>query len=144
MPPAGEISDFPGISVNRYGKGTAFYVAAPVFRTYWNNNHFWVRTYCYAIYWIIYDREKYFEVEAPVHIEANMMEKDGKKYLHLINYQSIHAGEKSTSFYNPIENITPVHEIQVYINDKRIRAERRPNESLVTEETEERDCFYGS
>jgi hypothetical protein len=142
MPPAGEISDFPGISVNRYGKGTAIYVAAPVFRTYWNNNHFWVRRIVTNLL-DQYDREKYFEVEAPVHVEANMMEKDGKKYLHLINFQNIHAGEKSSSFYDPIENITPVYDIQVYINDKRIRtATTRPdNVSLVTEETEEGIVF---
>jgi hypothetical protein len=120
MPPAGTISNFPGISVNQYGQGLALYIAAPVFRAYWNNNHFWVRRIINNLF-DKFDKSKYFEVEAPVHVEANLMEKDGNKYLHLINFQNIHAGEKNSSFYDPIENITPVHDIQVSIHDKRIR-----------------------
>ncbi|WP_256760979.1 family 10 glycosylhydrolase [Cohnella sp. WQ 127256] len=137
MPPAGIVSDFHGISVNRHGKGIALYVAAPVFRTYWNNNHFWVRRMITNLL-NKFDTDKYFEVEAPVHVEANLMEKDGKKYLHLINFQNIHAGEKSSSFYDPIENITPVHNIEVHINDKQIQSviTRPDNEQLVIESTD--------
>ncbi|MFE5322609.1 family 10 glycosylhydrolase [Paenibacillus sp. NPDC056579] len=119
MPPAGNISDFPGISVNEYGKGIALYIAAPVFRSYWHSNHFWVRRIVNNLL-DQYDAYKLYEVAAPTHVEANMMEKEGRKYLHLINFQSIHAGEKSTAYYNPIEQITPVHDIEVKINDKAV------------------------
>ncbi|QTH44200.1 alpha-L-fucosidase [Cohnella sp. LGH] len=137
MPPAGLVSDFPAISANRYGQGTALYIAAPVFRTYWNSNHFWVRRIVTNLL-DQYDTGKTFETDAPVHVEANLMEKDGKKFLHLINFQNIHAGEKSSSFYDPIESITPVHDIEVRINDPLIRsATTRPDglklETVATE-----------
>jgi len=137
MPPAGLVSDFPAISANRYGLGTALYIAAPVFGSYWNSNHFWVRRIVTNLL-DLYDTGKTFETDAPVHVEANLMEKDGKKYLHLINFQNIHAGEKSSSFYDPIESITPVHGIEVRVNDPRIRsATTRPDgQRLETTATE--------
>ena len=137
MPPAGLVSEFPAIGVNRYGQGTALYIAAPVFRTYWNSNHFWVRRIVTNLL-DLYETGKTFDTDAPVHVEANLMEKDGKKFLHLINFQNIHAGEKSSSFYDPIESITPVHGIEVRVNDPRIRsATTRPDgEKLATEKTE--------
>lgn len=131
MPPAGNISDFPSISVNRYGAGIALYIAAPVFRSYWNSNHFWVRRIVNNLV-DAYVQDKYYEVDAPVHVETNLMEKDGKRYLHFINYQSIHAGEKSSAMYNPIEQITPVHNIRVKINDSTIRsAILRPSDTVL-------------
>ncbi|MBO9609275.1 MAG: family 10 glycosylhydrolase [Paenibacillaceae bacterium] len=115
IPPGGVVSDCPGIAVNRYGKGVALYIAAPVFGSYWHSNHFWVRRIVDNLLGSRYVR--YAEVEAPTHIETNLMRKNGKTYLHLINFQSIHTGEKSTAYYNPIEQITPVHGIRVHVRN---------------------------
>ncbi len=115
IPPGGNISDCPGISVNSFGQGKALYIAAPVFGSYWHSNHFWVRRIVDNLLRMHYG--KYAEFEAPTHIETNIMYKEGRTYAHLINFQSNHTGEKSTAFYNPIENITPVHDIHVQIRD---------------------------
>ncbi|MDF2717292.1 MAG: hypothetical protein K0R28_4217, partial [Paenibacillus sp.] len=122
-------------------KGTALYIAAPVFGSYWHSNHFWVRRIVDNLLRSRYG--KYAEVEAPTHIETNLMRKDGKTYLHVINFQSNHAGEKSTAFYNPIENITPVHDIRVVIRDNGLRkAVMRPdNVDLPVEATEDGIAF---
>lgn len=119
IPPGGNVSDCPGISVNRYGKGTALYIAAPVFGSYWHSNHFWVRRIVDNLLRSFY--AGYAEVDAPTHIETNLMRKNGKTYLHVINFQSNHTGEKSTAYYNPIENITPVRDIRVVVRDSGLR-----------------------
>ncbi|WP_158560752.1 family 10 glycosylhydrolase [Paenibacillus contaminans] len=141
IPPGGNVSDFPGISANKFGNGTALYIAAPVFSSYWHSNHFWVRRIVTNLLGKYYT--KYAEVTAPTHIETNVMRKNGKTYLHIINFQSIHAGEKSTAYYNPIENITPVHDIRVHIRDKSLsRAVVQPeNEALAVERREDGIAF---
>lgn len=112
IPPAGRVSDFPAITANRFGQGTALYVAAPIFKAYWNNNHFWLRRIMNNLL-NKYDRSKPFRVEAPTTVEANMMEKDGVRYLHLINFHNGHTGNRKQALYDPIESITPVHDIKV-------------------------------
>jgi hypothetical protein len=120
LPPAGLESDYPAITVNRYGEGTALYIAAPVFRSYWHSNHFWVRRIVGNLL-NAYDMQKPFTVEAPAHVEANLMERGDDRFLHLIQYQSVQVGEKSTAFYAPIETITPMHDIGVTVRDSSIK-----------------------
>ncbi|TBL75980.1 alpha-amylase family protein [Paenibacillus thalictri] len=119
IPPAGRISDFPAITVNRYGSGTALYIAAPIFTAFWDNNHFWLRRIVDNLL-NKYDTGKLFSMEAPVTVEANMMERDGVRFLHLINFQNGHSGNRKKSFYDPIESITPVHDIKVTLYDTNV------------------------
>lgn len=136
IPPGGNVSDCPGISVNRYGKGTALYIAAPVFGSYWHSNHFWVRRIVDNL--LSGQYRKTVEVEAPPHIETNVMKRDGRTYVHLINFQSNHTGEKSTAYYNPIESITPVCDIRVRVRDASLsRAILRPEGVQLAAERDE-------
>ncbi|TVY02975.1 alpha-amylase family protein [Cohnella terricola] len=117
IPPAGNVSAFPSISVNDYGQGKAIYIAAPVFSTYWNTNHYWIRSIVDALL-DKYDLSKPFRVDAPTHMEANLMRSDDTTYLHLINFQNNHTGSRSASSYDPIERIWPIHDIVVqYFDD---------------------------
>lgn len=123
LPPPGDVSRFPAVSVNNYGKGKAIYIAAPIFKSYWDNNHFWLKNIVNNTI-ALYDDRKPFTVKASPAIEANMMEKDGKTYLHLVNFQSSHTGSRKIAYYDPIEKILPVHDIQVRV--------RKENVSKVT------------
>ncbi|MFD0680270.1 MULTISPECIES: family 10 glycosylhydrolase [unclassified Paenibacillus] len=120
IPPAGRISDFPAITANRFGLGDALYISGPIFSTYWDNNHFWLRRIVNNLL-NKYDRDRPFTVEAPPTVEANLMEKDGVRYLHLINFHNGHSGSRKQSFYDPIESITPVHDVKVMFHDTAIK-----------------------
>lgn len=112
MPPPGEVSPFPAITVNSYGKGKAVYFAAPVFKSYWDNNHFWLKNIvnsCLATF----DADKPFITDAPPSVELNLMKKDGRHYLHLVNFQNVHTGSRKDAYYDPIEKISPVYGIKV-------------------------------
>lgn len=114
MPPPGDISDFPAICVNRYGQGKAVYIAAPIFRSYWDNNHFWLK-YIINNCIDLYDGDKPYIIEGYPGLEAAMTERDGKRYLHLVNFQNVHTGSRDTALYDPVEQITPIHDLKVKI-----------------------------
>ncbi|WP_240414369.1 hypothetical protein [Paenibacillus periandrae] len=95
------------------------YVAAPIFKAYWNNNHFWLRRIMNNLL-NHYDTSQPFKVEAPTTVEANLMEKDGVRYLHLINFHNGHTGSRKQALYDPIESITPVHDIKVTLHSSGI------------------------
>ena len=114
MPPPGDVSCFPAISVNSYGKGKAVYISAPIFTSYWDNNHFWLKNIVNSCI-DKYDTAKPFTIDASPSIEANLMEKEGKKYLHLVNFQNVHTGSRTNAYYDPIEKISPVHDIKVKV-----------------------------
>jgi hypothetical protein len=119
IPPAGQISSFPAITAKQSGKGTALYMAGPIFSCYWDNNHFWLRRIFNNLL-NQYDHSKPFSIEAPATVEANLMEKDGVRYLHLINFQNGHSGNRTTALYDPIESITPVHDLKVTLRDTNV------------------------
>lgn len=119
MPPPGDVSDFPAISVNRYGKGYAIYIAAPIFTSYWNNNHFWLKhivNNCINSY----DGKKPYYIDGLPGLEVTMTEKEGKRYLHLINFQNVHSGNRATSLYDPIEEINPIHDVRIKIRTDKV------------------------
>ncbi len=120
MPPPGDISDFPAISANRYGNGLAIYIAAPIFTSYWNNNHFWLKhiiNNCINLY----DRQKPYHIEGLPGLEVTMTEKNGRRYLHLVNFQNVHTGNRAASLYDPIEEISPIHDIKVRIGTGNVK-----------------------
>lgn len=114
MPPPGAISEFPAISVNNYGKGKAIYIAAPIFESYWNNNHFWLK-YIINNCIKLYDAQKPYIIEGLPGLEVTLTKKEGRKYLHLINFQNVHTGNRQTSLYDPIEEITPIYNIKIRV-----------------------------
>ncbi len=129
IPPAGRASEFPAISANRYGEGQAIYVAAPIFGTYWRHNHFWLKRIINNALRMI-DRKRPFFIEAPPSVEANMMEKQGKRYLHLLNFQNGHTGSRKDALYDPIEQINPVHDVKVIFRDRHIAGVRQLPENV--------------
>lgn len=121
MPPPGDVSSMPAISVNQYGKGKAIYFAANIFSSYWDNNHFWLKN-IFNNCLDLFDIEKPYFVDASPSIEANMMQKDGATYLHLVNFQNNHAGSRDKAYYDPIERISPVYDINVKVKGKNIKS----------------------
>lgn len=123
IPPAGNFSGLPGISVNDYGEGKALYLSAPVFTSYWNTNHYWVGRIVNNLL-NLYDKEKPFTIEAPPQVEANLMEKNGRYYLHLIQFQHNHSGNRKESSYEPIEKIWPIQGINIAVRRTDIKTLR--------------------
>ncbi|MCM3712976.1 alpha-L-fucosidase [Alkalihalobacillus oceani] len=136
MPPPGDVSIFPAISLNHYGKGKAIFFAAPIFESYWNTNHFWVKN-IFNNCLDFYDDSKPYELDGFPTLEVNLAEKNGKQYLHLINYQSSHMGNRQQSIYEPIEQINPVHDVKITWNgsvDKVLLLPERKELSFTVQE----------
>ncbi|MFA6506883.1 MAG: alpha-amylase family protein [Treponemataceae bacterium] len=126
LPPPGDESVFPGVSLNRYGKGLCAWIAADVFSSYWNTGHFWLKNIVNNLI-DRYDESKPFVFEGFPAVEAHLMTRGGKEYLHLVNFQCSHTGNRSTSLYDPIEQINPIHNLKIRIRLPGIReATQRP------------------
>lgn len=114
LPPPGPASGHPGISSHAFGDGRALYVAAEIFSQYWNTGHHWLKRIVNNLL-DLYDRAPPFTLSAPATVEAVLTRKDGKRFLHLINFQATHTGNRETSLYDPIEAITPVRDLRVSV-----------------------------
>lgn len=114
LPPPGPESGHPGISSHAFGSGHALYVAAEIFSQYWNTGHHWLRRIVGNLL-DRFDREPPFRLDGPPTVEAVMTVKDGKRCLHLINFQATHTGNRETSLYDPVESITPVRDLRVAV-----------------------------
>lgn len=117
MPPPGEESSYPAISINNFGKGKVLFFSGPIFRSYWNTNHFWIKN-IFNNSIDLYDNKKPYYIEAPPNIEVTMTENNNKKYLHLINYQASHTGNRKKTLYDPIEQINPIHDLKIKLKGK--------------------------
>lgn len=120
IPPAGNFSGNPGITVNEYGEGKALYISAPVFSSYWNTGHYWVRVIMNNLL-NLHDKEKPFTVDAPPQIEANLMEKEDRLYLHLIQFQHNHSGSRKEASYEQIERIWPIQDIPAAVRKSGVK-----------------------
>jgi hypothetical protein len=60
-------------------------------------------------------------VEGYPGLELTMTLKENKTYLHLVNFQNTHSGNRKTSYYDPVEQITSIHELPVKIRNHGIR-----------------------
>lgn len=138
MPPPGDMSDYPAISLNTYGEGKAIYFASPIFKTYWEQNHFWLKN-IFNNCLNQFDRHKPYVIEGYPGLEATMTVKENKRFIHLINFQNTHSGNRRTAYYDPVEHITPIHNLSVKIRNTGINEVILQPEGLKVEFTSDGD-----
>ena len=111
-PPSREKSQYPAITLNRYGKGKAIYVSPPIFKCYYEtNNQIYRKITQHLLDLLLSTDEQSLITNAPLSVEVSMMKKKNMTIVHLVNY---HA-EKQGGGARVIEQIPVLRDIDVRI-----------------------------
>jgi len=102
---------FPGLTINKSGKGKAIYCAADIFTTYWQKN---IPALKHLIGNIVkeYVPERIIEIEAPECVEVVLMKKDKNQIVHLLNYQQERTEKGIMAL---MDDFVPIHNIKVKV-----------------------------
>ena len=118
-PPLNDLSPYPFATVNKYGKGTAVFIAGSVFRAYWEFNHHWLRQFFHGVYQYV-TPDPLYRLDVPCTIEANLMKTlDGNLLLNLIDYQVGHQGDKDA--IPSIERVFPHYNAVCKVRSNRVK-----------------------
>jgi len=114
--PPGERTDYPGVTLNHFGKGRAAFCVLPLARDYWARGNSWAKYLTVALVKLVTPAPT-VTIQAPVDLEVTLAEKKDAIIVHLVAYR---AGMRPG---NPpvIERIAPVTDVTV-----RLRVQRRP------------------
>lgn len=109
----------PGVTRNRFGKGSAIYIAPELFGAYFRADTPVLRKLILWALWLVYPPEKrtIFIENAPMNVEMFYNERPGEKFVHLINY----SGDKRDTGTPQVQDFTTVHGITV-----KVRLEKKP------------------
>jgi len=130
--PKGKNSNYPCITLNKYGKGRVIFIAGEIFKTYWEKNDPYLKYLIRNLVNLV-TKEKLLEVEAPPCIEVSLFQKENKKVLHLVNSHT----EKALSGVCFAEDIPPIYEIEV-----RLEVEKKPKGIIQQPEKKEIEFTY--
>lgn len=100
-------SGFPAVTLNRYGKGIAVYVAAPVFADYWDTNFPDLRRLIKNMLRLAAGGRLPLELDGPSQVEATVRQSGGRTLVHLVNNYE----EPRLSGPRAVETVLPVHGI---------------------------------
>ena len=104
IPPPGEPSGYPAITINQFGKGKAIYIATDLFREYWVRDTPDLRKLAAKCIDLV-TPQKVIEIEAPPSVEVSLFQQRNNKIVHLLNY---HAEKRDTSAGIPNIEFLPV------------------------------------
>ena len=109
--PPDESAHFPAITLNKYGKGNAIYISAPIFTGFWKYHYWHLREVVHNLLDLI-TPDKIIQVDAPSSVEVNLMRQDKRIIVHLINYSATRSNKD-----RPITDEIPiVRDISVKIS----------------------------
>lgn len=135
--PPGEKSPNPAITMNKFGKGQVVYVAAPLFASFWQFNHWHLKEVAHNILNLLVP-SPLVRIVAPSSVEIALMQQDKRVILHLINYAASRASKEKIV----VEDIPQIRDIQVFF-DSSLRKKRAlfmpGNHELKIRE--EKNCF---
>jgi hypothetical protein len=111
--PAGETSEFAGITLRSLGAGKAIYVAAGLFRVYFRTGN-WMhrRILDVLLKKLIAPEQRLLSVEASSLVETSLMSLNGSWIVHLINFE---ASKRSDPAREIIEELPPRHNLRVQV-----------------------------
>ena len=99
-----------GITVHRYGQGTALYVNVDPFALYYREGHQLTRKFILACMNHLAPVEtRMLAATKPLHVEVVMARQDGRILVHVLNY----FAQKRVGILVNNEEVTPVHDIVV-------------------------------
>ena len=108
-PPANK-SFYPSITVNEYKKGKAIYICFPLFKAFWQTQHYPLKS---VFQKIAEDNiEPFIKTDAPSSIEINIMEKEQEL---IVNFVNFHCERPGLDGYPYIENIPSYQNISFAI-----------------------------
>ncbi len=115
--PPGKNTGYPGVTLNRFGKGRAAYISGDIFAAYAFRNQWNLKNmFGNLINAVIED--KVIELDAPNMVEVVLTEQRGRQLVHLVN----HNGERVLGETIAMtEDIIPIRDIKVTL-----RVERMP------------------
>lgn len=107
----------PGIAVHRVGKGKVIYQAVPLGKVYLHRRLPEVREVIAALVDFALDDAPLLRMDAPSGVVANVVEDEGRRWVHLVNYCGA-MFERG----NPVEWIAPVFDIGISLRvDRPVR-----------------------
>lgn len=113
--PPGKESPYPAITSSPYGQGQAVYSTAPIFRAFWNNNHWYLRELVRNIIALI-QKQKLIEIDAPRNIELSLNRKGKSIVIHLLSYYN----GRRTQEISLVDEFPVARDVVVRINKKLI------------------------
>jgi hypothetical protein len=118
-PSAAESTAGPGVTLNRYGKGLALYFSPDIFEAYFRYDTPVLRK---LILWALgrvhpLEKRTILVEDAPITVEMFYNERQGEKFVHLINY----SGDKRDTGTPHVQDFTTVHGIRV-----KVRMQKKP------------------
>ncbi|MFA6470779.1 MAG: beta-galactosidase trimerization domain-containing protein [Candidatus Latescibacterota bacterium] len=117
----------PGVTLNKYGKGTALYFAPELFGSYFREDTPVLRKLILWALDTVYPAEKRKIVleNAPINVEVFFNERSGEKFLHFINY----SGDKRDTGVPRVQDMPEVYGMKV-----KVRLEKRPKSLTLVPE----------
>lgn len=112
----------PAITVHSFGKGACIYIAAPIEASFWKTGSPWLRLIVLDCLRLIRPKPL-LEVSAPIGVEVNLMQQGNRWIVHLVQVREEKAGGSKTF----IEEIWPLHNIQVKVRKKPERVYLAPD-----------------
>jgi len=110
-PPPGTLSPYPGAILNKVGKGRALFIAAPLFRDYWESCH-WYLKLALKIFLQELDPEPILQIEGDhPDLEVALTKSRDAIQIHLITYEEA----PKTKRFSLIENNPTIHNLNIYI-----------------------------
>lgn len=88
-PPGRRTTDYPAVTLNRFGEGVAIYIAMPVFSDYFREDYYVYRTLVENVLELVYPENIVQRVDAPMTVEVSLMEQieSDRLVVHLTNCQ---------------------------------------------------------
>jgi hypothetical protein len=126
--PIGQNTGYPSITLNRFGKGKAVYIAGDIFGSYTVRNNWNLKNIFGNLVDMVIS-EALITLDAPGNVEVVLKKQEDRTMVHLIN----HVGERSmkgTIAYT--ENIIPIFNIGV-----RVKVHTPPSSVILMPENQE-------
>jgi hypothetical protein len=119
-------TEFPAIAYNAYKRGRCAYISVPIEEEFRSNHYYWLRSiYANALRQVL--PNPLLMVQGPTSLRVSLMEKGGKRILHLIDYQREDTGV--------VEEFRETGDVQVRI--------RCPSPAHITIYPSEEDVGWG-
>ena len=119
-PPPALAAEGPGVTINRYGKGTAIYCAPQLFSGYYTEATPVLRKLALWMLEQAYPEERRSIVcdNTPMNVEMFYSARSGERFVHLVNY----AGDKRETGTPQAQDFPTVHGIRI-----RLQTDRKPS-----------------
>lgn len=113
----GPTTDHPMLTVHRYGRGQAWYLAATLGKAYYTYGY-WQMARCMESLLERLDLKQLYRLEAPKSVEVHLeQDEQDALYVHLVNLTTPHA-VPAREIVRSVDEIVPLHGIRLFLPDR--------------------------